>query len=168
MIIKISNLSDGNHSFNFDEDVKNIGLDEQFSGNIIVNAELNKIHNQIIMQADFKANANFCCDRCLKDYNTVLSSNYKMIYLFGIEPEDNEDVSVTYLPADADKIILDDDVRDYAFLAVPMKKLCKEDCKGLCSSCGKDLNEGDCGCQKGDIDARWLPLMELKNKLNNN
>ena len=168
MIIKISNLSEGIHHLEFDENVKNIGIDEPFFGNVNVKVELSKLHNQIILQADISANASFICDRCTKDFNTVLSSNYKMVYLFGSEPEDNNDISVTFLPMDTDKIILDEDVRDYAVLSVPMKKLCKEDCKGLCVNCGKDLNEGDCGCQKNQIDSRWLPLMELKDKINNN
>ena len=168
MIIKISNLSEGIHHLEFDENAKDIGIDEPFFGNVNVKVELSKLHNQIILQADISANASFICDRCTKDFNTVLSSNYKMVYLFGPEPEDNNDISVTFLPMDTDKIILDEDVRDYAVLSVPMKKLCKEDCKGLCVNCGKDLNEGDCGCQKNQIDSRWLPLMELKDKINNN
>jgi uncharacterized protein len=49
-----------------------------------------------------------------------------------------------------------------------MKKLCREDCKGLCNVCGKDLNDGDCNCDRSNADIRWLPLKELKNKLNNN
>jgi uncharacterized protein len=89
-----------------------------------------------------------------------------MVYLFGNEPEDNDDINLTYLPPEADKIKLDDDVRDFALLSIPMKKLCKEDCKGLCVKCGKDLNEGPCGCKTEDVDPRWQPLTELKNKLN--
>jgi uncharacterized metal-binding protein YceD (DUF177 family) len=37
-------------------------------------------------------------------------------------------------------------VRDAAILSLPMKILCREDCKGLCAACGRNLNEGDCGC----------------------
>ena len=77
-----------------------------------------------------------------------------MVYMIGMEPEDSDSINIAYLPPDADKIILDDDVRDYVLLGIPMKKLCKDDCKGLCIKCGKNLNEGDCGCNDEEIDAR--------------
>ena len=66
----------------------------------------------------------------------------------GIEPDDNDSIDISYLPLEADKIDITKDVRDYSLLAIPMKKLCKEDCKGLCAKCGKNLNEGNCNCSK--------------------
>ena len=168
MKIKISNLKDGIHNFSFEEPIGKIGLEKPFIGNILVEVELNKIHNQIVLNAQLNMNMNFDCDRCNKNVNSTLNTNYKMVYLIGTEPEDSESINLTYLPADADKIVLDNDVRDFSLLTIPMKKLCKEDCKGLCPKCGKDLNNGDCGCNHEKVDDRWLPLMELKNKLNNN
>jgi uncharacterized protein len=168
MKIKISNLSDGVHNFNFDEAVKDINLNEPFFGNILVEAELNKAHNQLVLSASITVRANFDCDRCNNNFNTTLTNTYKMVYFMGMEPENSDSINITYLAPDEDKIILDTDIRDYALLAVPMKRLCNEDCKGLCIGCGKNLNEGDCGCNRENIDDRWLPLMELKNKLNNN
>jgi len=69
---------------------------------------------------------------------------------------------------DADNIDVTNDVREFALLSVPMKNLCKDDCKGLCSKCGTDLNISKCTCSKEEIDPRWKPLMELKDKLNLN
>lgn len=46
-------------------------------------------------------------------------------------------------------------------LAVPMKPLCREDCKGLCGTCGQNLNEGDCDCEP-EADPRWAALKALK------
>jgi len=168
MKIKISGLGDGIHNFNFEEPVINTGLEEPFFGNINVDVELNKIHNQIILNAKLCMHAKFDCDRCTKIYKSILTNSYKMVYMLGIEPEDTEAINLTYLPSDADKIILDEDIRDYAMLAIPMKKLCSEDCKGICAKCGQDLNEGECNCKRDKIDDRWLPLLELKNKINNN
>jgi uncharacterized protein len=53
-------------------------------------------------------------------------------------------------------------VRQYSLLAIPMKTLCKKNCAGLCPTCGKNLNEGQCDCPKDDIDPRWSKLAELK------
>lgn len=47
-------------------------------------------------------------------------------------------------------------------LAVPMKPLCREDCKGLCPHCGADRNEGDCDCEDDWVDPRWAALETLK------
>ncbi len=168
MIIKISNLSDGVHNYVFEEPVEGLELGESFSGNIKVNVELSKVLNQIIVEAELTFSAKFNCDRCTAEFDSVLTNNYKMVYLFGIPEEETGSVNITYLPFDADKIDITEDVRDYALLAVPMKKLCRDDCKGLCFKCGKDLNEGECGCEKTEIDPRWLPLKELKNKININ
>ncbi|MCX6003520.1 MAG: DUF177 domain-containing protein [Chloroflexi bacterium] len=46
---------------------------------------------------------------------------------------------------------------------MPMKPLCKDECAGLCSICGKDLNLEECGCQKEEVDPRWAELLKLKN-----
>jgi len=91
-----------------------------------------------------------------------------MVYFFGKESVDNGSINIVYLPMDADKIDLTAELRDYAVLSIPMKNLCKEDCLGLCYKCGKNLNEGECDCEKTNIDIRWQPLIELKKRLNTN
>lgn len=168
MIIKISNLSEGVHNYDFDEPIKEIAIEEYFYGNVSVVVEINKSNNQIVLNAILKLNASFDCDRCTVNYTTPITTKYQMAYLFGKEPVESESINVTYLPIDADRIIIDDDVKDFALLSIPMKKLCKEDCKGLCFKCGKNLNEGNCNCEKSNIDDRWLPLIDLKNKINKN
>ncbi len=168
MIIKISNLSDGVHNYSFDESVNEIGLAEPFYGNFNVNVQLNKMYSQIILDADIHLKAKFECDRCSNEYYANVDTNYRMVYLFRIEKEDDESINVSYLPLETDKIDISKDVKDYSLLAIPMKKLCRENCKGLCAKCGKDLNEGECNCGNNEIDPRWLPLQELKNKLNIN
>lgn len=168
MIIKISGLADGVYNYNFDEPVKEIGLDEPFFGNIKVDLELNKSNNQIVIKADLVVGAKFDCDRCTAEFSTELNSEYQMVYLADETPEESESVNIAYLSTETDKIDISGEVRDYAVLAVPMKKLCSPDCKGLCPQCGKDLNKESCSCAEKDIDERWRPLMELKNKFNIN
>ena len=46
-------------------------------------------------------------------------------------------------------------------LALPSKFLCKQDCRGLCPRCGKDLNDGDCDCDTREIDPRLESLKQL-------
>jgi len=55
-------------------------------------------------------------------------------------------------------------MREQFYLALPMKPLCREDCKGLCPRCGEDLNVKGCGCVIETADPRWEALKTLKQK----
>ena len=59
------------------------------------------------------------------------------------------------------EIEIDDIVYDNFLMHVEGKYLCKEDCKGICPECGKDLNEGECDCSKENIDPRWSALLDI-------
>jgi uncharacterized protein len=68
-------------------------------------------------------------------------------------------------PFDGKTIDLDPVVREQVLLALPVSVVCSEDCKGLCSTCGQDLNEGDCGHGKTkDVDVRLAKLKDIKLK----
>jgi len=168
MIIKISGLSDDVHEFIFEGKIEKLELKEPFFGNYVAKIELKKFHNQIILNSDIYSTAAFHCDRCGTNFKADLKNKFQVVYLFGNYPEENNLENVVYLPLDADKINLFNELRDYALLSVPMRKLCKEDCKGLCYNCGKNLNEETCDCEKQQADPRWQPLIELKKKLNIN
>jgi len=168
MIIKISNLSEGEHDFVFEDKVDLLDLEKPFYGKYKSFVILNKLHDQLILtvKSDFKVK--FECDRCGTEYKSSLKIEYKMIYLMNEAPEETESLNVSYLSRDADKIDITSDVQEFALLSVPMKRLCTENCKGLCYSCGKDLNKEECNCSAEEIDPRWKPLMNLKDKLNLN
>lgn len=168
MKIKISNLSDGAHHFRFVELATSVGLELPFEGNVEVEVELKKTHNQIILDSAISVNTKLECDRCTVSFNRLLNSNYKIVYLLGVESVESKSDNIIYLSSDTDIIDISNEVRDFSMLSIPMKRLCKEDCKGLCYKCGNNLNESECSCVKDKTDVRWLPLMELKNKLNNN
>lgn len=168
MIIKISNLSEGEHNFVFDDKVDVLDLDNPFYGKYKSTIILNKLHDQLIISVNSIFKVKFECDRCATEYKTSLKSDYKMIYLMNEAPKETDSLNVTYISRDADKIDIKSDVREFALLSIPMKKLCKEDCKGLCYKCGKNLNIEQCSCSTEEFDSRWKPLMNLKDKLNLN
>jgi uncharacterized protein len=168
MIIKISNLSEGEHDFVFEDKVDVLDLGKPFYGKYKSSVILNKLHDQLILSVTSDFKVKYECDRCGTEFKSSLKSNYKMIYLMNEKPEETDSINVSYLNRDADKIDIKSDVREFALLSIPMKKLCKEDCKGLCYKCGKDLNKEQCTCTTEEIDPRWKPLMNLKDKLNLN
>lgn len=169
MVIKINNLKEGTHLYNLDEEIENVGLEEPFFDKVHIGLNLQKLHNQIVLKTELGLKAHFECDRCTAEFVSSLKTEYQMVYLFDNTPvEDDESINVIHLPLDASEISLDGEIRDYALLAIPMKKLCREDCKGLCPECGKNLNEGNCKCADKVVDPRWLPLQDLKSKIENN
>jgi len=166
--IKVSNLANGRFDFNFNGKVIDLEIPEPYIGNYNTNVVLDKFENQIIIDVETKIAANLICDRCAADFQSVINSKYKIVYLFqtNFNESVDEKEDIVYLHPDTDKIELSSDVRDFAILAVPMKRLCSENCKGLCPRCGKNLNDGSCNCDEKIIDPRWESLQKLRIKNN--
>ncbi|MGI6279560.1 MAG: YceD family protein [Acutalibacteraceae bacterium] len=99
------------------------------------------------------------CDRCglvtaKKHYLNVSKS-----LAASIEGEDSDTIIIVpEMKLDLDELIYSEVVPD-----LPMKHLCKEDCKGICGKCGKNLNDGKCDCPEKEIDPRFSALAELLN-----
>src|SRR5215469_6251135 len=83
-----------------------------------------------------------------------------------------EELSVTGAEAEigyyeGDSLLLEDVLREQTLLAVPLKVLCREDCKGLCPTCGKNRNVELCACAATTGDPRWEALKDIREKLQN-
>lgn len=102
------------------------------------------------------------CDRCAAPFDREVSFPLDGVVLVSeMANEENEDEWV--FPLEGDSADLEDIVRTVFVLNLSSKLLCREDCKGLCSRCGKNLNEGPCNCQK-EIDPRLAALKQLLEK----
>ncbi len=168
MRIKISGLENGTYEYDFEADIDKIDLTEPLFGKYSTNVVLNKFDDQIILEASTAVGANFICDRCGIEFKETVKSKYKMIYLLRSIEGAEEEINIIYLSPDTPIIDISKEVRDYMILSIPMKRLCKEDCKGLCVKCGTDLNKKQCDHNDDKVDDRWKVLVELKNKLNIN
>lgn len=165
--IKHTNYADGVHDIYIEEKPEALGIEDTYVNVLKLNIKMDKSHSQIVLDCNLSGTIKFDCDRCSEEYTQDLENDFQLIYIFGSEEADNESLNVFNISPETDTIDITADVKDYALLSVPMKHLCDEDCKGLCPSCGKNLNEGECGCEKNDINPVWLPLQELKKKFNN-
>lgn len=97
------------------------------------------------------------CRRCLKPVGGTLRSEVREMYRPrppGEPPDQDEE---TY-PLSGEMLDLRPLLRDAILLDLPIAPLCREDCQGLCPSCGSDLNDGSCGCQPAPPDPRWAVL----------
>ena len=102
------------------------------------------------------------CRRCLAPVATPVTAEIGA--LFTQDQEALEDPDSYPVAAEATEIDLTPALREELLLAVPRYVLCRDDCRGLCAQCGKDLNAGLCGCTP-ERDMRWRPLQALKDKL---
>jgi uncharacterized protein len=113
----------------------------------------------LIVQGAFSGKITLECVRCLSDYEQFLQWEFTELYAF---KEENITESGLLVPEDA-QIDVQPLVREYAILELPIKPLCREDCKGLCVECGQNLNEKDCG-HRPVVDTPFLPLKDLLDK----
>ena len=99
------------------------------------------------------------CDRCLKPMDLEMSVPVETLLAEELEDEENDEIVLL----ENGGVELDEVFSTACILAMDGKHLCKEDCKGLCPTCGKDLNEGPCNCGK-ELDPRLAVLAKLLDK----
>ena len=101
------------------------------------------------------------CRRCLTPVEAPVRADIGALFAQGADAEDDPDCYA--VSPDARVIDLIPAVREELALAAPEFLLCREDCKGLCPRCGRDLNSGPCDCPPV-TDPRWAGLSGLKDK----
>lgn len=101
-----------------------------FSSPVYVDCFLTKTKEDLFAKCRLTAKIKQTCSRCLCEFDMDIA----------------KDVELYYELKGQMSIELDDDLKDEIVVDYPMKILCRRDCKGLCPQCGKDLNEGECGC----------------------
>jgi uncharacterized protein len=166
MIIKITNLPVGIHAFSFEKAANELQLGEPFINNLNLDCSLDKSSHQIVVNCNLTISAKLFCDRCNIEFIKDFNSKFILLYLPKKEDYDGVDENVKFLSPTDDKIDLTEDVIDFANLCLPMKKLCDEDCAGLCTNCGINLNENKCNCAEELKNPVWESLLKLKDKLN--
>jgi len=163
--IRISQLSHGLHEYHLTAEAAEIGLGENFRRVVNVDAVLDKTPRQIFLKVDLNTSGAFQCDRCIEDFEQPVSGRYTMFYVY-------DDLDTATYPADEVQVItpdtpvidLSEDVRQTVLLSVPLKLLCKEDCKGLCPRCGVNRNQRDCECQETEDSSPWRGLEGYMNR----
>jgi uncharacterized protein len=116
-----------------------------------------KGHLSVVMEAD--------CDRCLEPASHPVDADFELFYRpsengFGEEKSlDAGETEVGFY--DDDGVELNDVLREYVLLALPMQRLCSEACRGICPVCGQNRNQTDCQCQTAKVDERWAKLKQI-------
>jgi uncharacterized protein len=114
-------------------------------------------HISVAMEGD--------CDRCLELAKFLIDSDFELYYR-PVEEGYGEEVAIDKSEAEmgfyeGDGVELNDALREYVLLALPMQRVCNDNCKGICPVCGQNRNQKDCGCHTEATDDRWAALKQL-------
>ena len=123
------------------------------------------------VQGAFQTRVRLTCSRCLKDFDTAFKSEFELTYTKELASitqtsveEDVElrvaDIGLLYFRGE--EINLRDGIQEQVVLAFPQRFVCAETCKGLCTRCGADLNQGECGCKVVPTHNKFAALKDLK------
>ena len=112
---------------------------------------------KLLIEAEASFDLVIPCDRCLEDVTVPFSYEISRTADFNEGAEESEEQA--YLAGyDLD---VDTLVRDELFVHMPMKVLCREDCKGICNRCGANLNHETCGCDVTELDPRMAVIRDI-------
>ena len=136
-----------------------------------IRGSLTRLGDDFYLSANVITDVVTSCSRCLVKFSYPIDCNFKSHFV----PSDGRYVSpgeVELHSSDIDtevyenkQIDLSQSVRDGILLSVPVVCLCKDDCKGICSQCGKNLNYSNCKCiNESFVDPRLEVLKDMKNK----
>jgi uncharacterized protein len=125
---------------------------------------------EVRVRGSIKTEVELLCDRCAAPRRTPLEVEFDARFIpqaAAADETDNVELLVEDLGLAAyegDAVDVDELVREQITLALPLRNLCREDCKGLCAKCGADLNAGQCSCEQGETDPRWAALADWKKR----
>ena len=95
------------------------------------------------------------CDRCLTEFTDKHDIPFSILLTRKKELVSNNELAVMYFTDQDNSIDIEPILQEFLILETPLKKLCMENCKGLCPSCGCNLNENICVCKEKIIDSTW-------------
>jgi uncharacterized protein len=122
---------------------------------------------KVLVEGSLKASVSLTCSRCLKSFICPVDGNFRdecnpseELQKAGEQELAEQDLDISYYSND--EIDISELIKEQVLLAVPMKAVCSEECRGICSYCGRDLNDGACGCKVEEIDPRLAPLRKFR------
>lgn len=121
---------------------------------------------EVLVEGTITGKALLVCNRCLEPFSLKLKTTFEERfvpddYQFDLTEQDQIDEDINFFQND--QINLKPFIEQAIYLSLPMKKLCKEKCLGLCSRCGCNLNSDKCNCKDENIDPRLAVLQQLLN-----
>lgn len=128
------------------------------------------IISDIRMVGDLATEVEVACARCLEPVRAHIDRKFDLLYRpLGVDRRGDEaaihepDTEIGYYEGEG--LELEDVLREQVLLAVPIKLLCQDGCKGWCPQCGRNLNRETCDCAVPQVEERWAALKDIKDRL---
>jgi uncharacterized protein len=124
---------------------------------------------EVVVVGELGATVPLVCGRCLEEFQVDVRPRVDLRYVPRPAIDDSVELGADDLDLDFyenDQLNLASLVETETTLALPMKPLCRADCRGLCPTCGANRNVGDCGCPIRPADPRLAALKDLASRLN--
>jgi len=176
LVINIDDIpDDGEYVFDLVEKQGHFKVDPEegvLKEDLHVEGSLSKVGREVLLKGSISTEMEVTCSRCLEPLRYKVRSKVLSRYVPGQETDSLDldvelqasDIEVEYYTGE--RIDLTQAVYDQMMLSLPLARLCKEDCQGICSQCGVNRNKKSCQCSDGDsVDPRLAVLKTLKDKL---
>lgn len=170
MLIDINNIGTDGQQFKIRKNpqwVDNIPEFSSDNSNLRINSDLNfdfsieKVVKEVLLNGFISFDIQTVCSRCIDPVSLSLKSNVKLT-LSPKEAVEETDSDIDHEVYDGETIDLSNYFREQIALSLPVSILCRKNCKGLCLSCGTNLNSNNCSCKTEWVDTRFSILKELK------
>lgn len=155
---EIISVPGGKVGFDYEPDVSELKFESVLAVEEPVRAvgKIENIAGVLILRANVTGVLRCSCARCLAEFDKPIDLHVEAILADDVQDEDNPDIFLL----DGDYADVDEVIITAFVLNMEQRFLCREDCKGLCDKCGKNLNDGPCSC-KPETDPRLAALGQL-------
>lgn len=169
MKIYSKELSEGVNRFNFNNSASELNLEEReniYLTPIFTQVQIVKNSETLFLTGTVSTTVGMKCARCLESFQTHLQSGFELIFRTRAVTGEKSEIELSKedlitFEYKGKVIDLHDRVGETLLLAIPIKPLCSEECKGLCPICGQDLNKGECGCRQKVFSSKFSELRSL-------
>jgi uncharacterized protein len=133
-----------------------LGMGEACAPETTLSGELTlqNLEGRVLASGTLQASGTAECGRCLAEFRIDWEVPVDLMVLRDVHTDETEGETLLILQRDGE-VDLSEALRECAALSFPQATVCREDCRGLCASCGADLNSAPCDCAAGDSDPRW-------------
>ena len=147
--------------FGFSLDLSGLDFygERPFAEPVRVSGTVRNMADALLLEGTAETTLELLCDRCLKPFRQEMRVQVESLLAEELEDEESDEIILL----EDGTVDLDEVFTTAVVLAMDSKHVCSEDCKGLCATCGADLNEGPCGC-KHEPDPRFAALAQLLDK----
>jgi len=170
IILRVSDLTeDGVHIEAVEEPEWLVNLPELWSENSVlrlvskigIDLHVTKVLKEVTVNGDIRLSLESPCSRCLEPVKIELDTPVSLVLSPG-DKLSGEDDDLDHETYQGDEIDLSNYIMEQVAISLPVKVVCSEDCKGLCSNCGNNLNLEMCACDGEHVDPRFAVLKNLK------